>query len=78
MITDQGTQRILPEKKLIVDYAKYVTLIADERKTVSAYEYEFELNEEKRLIYLVDLNYTQLFIEQHPYIFDTTEGSFLR
>ena len=78
VITDQGTQRILQEKKLIVDYAKYVTLIADERKTVSAYEYEFELNEAKRMIYLVDLNYTQLFIEQHPFIFDTTEGSFLR
>jgi hypothetical protein len=78
VINDQGTQRILPEKKLIVDYAKYVTLIADERKQVSTYEHELELNEAKRMIYLIDLNYTQLFIEQHPFIFDTTEGSFLR
>lgn len=75
-VYDDGIQRIIPEKTLTVDYTTYVSLIASERKTVSIFEYESELNENNRHIYLLDLNYTLLIKEQHPYIFD--EGSYVR
>ena len=70
VITDQGQQRILEERTLVVDYTTYLTLIASKRRAVSIYEYESNLNEERRHIYLLDLHYTQLIKEQHPYIFE--------
>lgn len=69
-INDNGEQRIIPEKKVIVDYTTYASLTASERQTVTVYDYENELNENRRHIYLLDLNYTLLIKEQHPYIFD--------
>lgn len=68
-----GTQRIIPEKTLVVDQTTYNALPASQRKAVSIYEHEVALNEKRRLIYLLDMNYLQLIKEQHPYIFD--EGS---
>ena len=65
-----GTQRIIPEKTLVVDQTTYNTLTAAQRKTVTVYEHEVNLNEKNRLIYLLDMNYLQLIKEQHPYIFD--------
>jgi hypothetical protein len=76
IITDQGQQRILEERTLIVDYTTYLTLIASKRRAVSIFEYESNLNEERRHIYLLDLHYTQLIKEQHPYIFE--EGVYTR
>jgi hypothetical protein len=40
------------------------------------FDYENEINENNRHIYLLDLNYTLLIKEQHPYIFD--EGTYFR
>lgn len=76
VINDYNQQRIIDERVLEVDYTTYLTLTASERRSVSIYEYEMNLNDERRHIYLLDLNYTQLIKEQHPYIFE--EGVFLR
>jgi hypothetical protein len=67
---DNGTQRIVPEKTLIVDETTYLSLAAFERKIKTIYEYEVELNEDRRKIYLLDLNYLLLIKDQHPNIFD--------
>jgi hypothetical protein len=74
--SDNGVQRIIPEKTLTVDYTTYASLTAPERKIVTIFEYENEINENNRHIYLLDLNYTLLIKEQHPYIFD--EGTYFR
>jgi hypothetical protein len=76
IVSDGFQQRILKEKTVTVDYQTYITLIASERKDVSIFEYEQNLNEQRRNIYLIDLHYLQLIKEEHPYIFD--EGTFIR
>jgi hypothetical protein len=76
VLNDSGTQRIIQEKTLTVDYTTYASLIASERRAVSIYDYENKINEDNRNIYLLDLNYTLLVKEQHPYIFD--EGVYVR
>ena len=70
---DEGlNQRIFPEKTLNVDYTTYLTLVATDRRAVTIYDYESDINDSNRQIYLLDLNYLQIIKEQHPYIF--TEG----
>lgn len=76
IVYDNNEQRIIPEKTLIVDYTTYSSLTASERKSVSIFNHENNINENNRHIYLLDLNYTLLIKEQHPYIFD--EGIYLR
>jgi hypothetical protein len=76
VINEEGTQRIIKEKTLIVDYDTYASLTFSERKSVSIFEYEYAINEHNKNIYLIDLNLTMLIKEQHPYIFD--EGVYLR
>lgn len=72
-IIDEGlNQRVLPEKTLIVDYATYAALPATDRKAVTIYDHESNINDNNRHIYLLDLHYLQIIKEQHPYIF--TEG----
>jgi hypothetical protein len=67
---DNGTQRVVPEKTLVVDKTTYILLSDFERKTKTIYEYEVELNEDRRKIYLLDLNYLLIIKNQHPNIFD--------
>lgn len=74
--SDGIQQRIYPEKTLIVDYTTYAALPATDRKSVTLFEYEQELNEERRHIYLLDLHYVHLIKDQHPYIFE--ESQFVR
>jgi hypothetical protein len=69
-------QRIYPEKTIIVDYTTYAALPATDRKAVTIYEYEQDLNEQNRHIYLLDLHYVHLIKDQHPYIFE--ESQFVR
>jgi hypothetical protein len=76
IINDGINQRILPEKTLVVDYTTYLTLTNDERRAVSVYDYENQLNDDRKHIYLIDLHYVQLIKEQHPYIF--SEGITVR
>lgn len=70
LITENGFQRIIPEKTLEVDYTTFLTLIATQRRSVSIYDYETKLNEQRRKIYLLDLNYVQIIKDQHPYVFE--------
>lgn len=67
---DNGTQRVVPEKTLIVDETTYLSLAAFERKVKTIYEYEVDLNEDRRKIYLLDLNYLLIIKDQHPEIFN--------
>jgi hypothetical protein len=67
---DNGTQRVVKEKIVVVDETTYLSLAAFERKTKTIYEYEVELNEDRRKIFLLDLNYLLLIKDQHPNIFD--------
>ena len=69
-IVENGFQRIIPEKTLVVDYTTYVSLTAPQRKIVSIFDYEEKLNDERRQIYLIDLNYLQIIKDDHPYIFE--------
>jgi hypothetical protein len=68
--SDDGIQRIVSEKTLIVDYSTYTSLAAFERKAITIYDYENDLNETRRHIYLLDLNYLMIVKEQHPYVFN--------
>jgi hypothetical protein len=76
MIRDYGEYKSIPEITLVVDKTTYLSLVASERKEVSIFEYENDLNEQRRNIYLIDLHYTYLIKEQHPYVFE--EGVFVR
>jgi hypothetical protein len=76
IINDYGEKRILQEKTLVVDYTTYATLTNSQRRIVSIFDYEQNLNDERRHIYLIDLHYTQLIKEQHPYVFE--EGVYIR
>lgn len=75
-IFENGIQRIIPEKIVEVDYTTYLTLAANKRRSVSVFDYETKLNDQRRQIYLIDLNYVQLIKDQHPYVFE--EGTFVR
>tara|TARA_B110000211_G_C14058285_1_gene544374 strand:- start:1089 stop:1673 length:585 start_codon:yes stop_codon:yes gene_type:complete len=55
---------VLPEKVLIVDEAKYLSLIASERRIVRNHEYELNLNEEKRNIKLLKEEYVLQFLSE--------------
>lgn len=76
LIIENGIQRLIPEKTLQIDYTTYLTLTNSQRKTVSVFDYENDLNEQRRQIYLIDLNYLQIIKDQHPYVFE--EGTILR
>jgi len=71
---DAGTQRIVPEKTLVIDETTYLTLSDFERKTKTIFEYETDLNEERRKIFLLDTNYYLMIKEQHRYVFDDMEN----
>lgn len=47
----------IPEKYYVVDETTYNTLSPDERKAVTDYDYEVELNEKKRKIKILDAFY---------------------
>jgi hypothetical protein len=67
---------IIPEKTLIIDYAKFVSLPATDRRTVYVYDHENNLNEYRRKIFLMDLHLLERIKELHPIIFE--EGLFIR
>ena len=69
-IVENGFQRIIPEKTLVVDYITYLSLTAPQRKIVSIFDHEDKINEERKQIYLIDLNYLQIIKDDHPYIFE--------
>lgn len=54
VLTD-GT--IIPERKLVIDSTAYAALPANERNLVYKYDYEFDLNEARRDIKILDSGY---------------------
>jgi hypothetical protein len=73
---DGAQQRIYPEKTLVVDYTTYAALPATDRKAITIFEYEQNLNDDRRHIYLLDLHYVHVIKDLHPYIFE--ESGFVR
>jgi hypothetical protein len=67
---------IIPEKTLIIDYTKFLSLPATDRRTVYVYEHENNLNEYRRKIFLMDLHLLERVKELHPIIFE--QGLFIR
>ena len=67
---------VVPEKTLVIDYAKYITLAAYERKIVTVYDYEFIQNERRRQIFLFDVNFVDQIRDSHKTIFTT--GNIIR
>jgi hypothetical protein len=54
----------IPERRLVVDKTKYDTLIASERDIVRNFEYEQRLNDDKRNIKLLRVEYLQQFLSE--------------
>lgn len=55
---------ILPERRLIIDKTKYDSLPAEERHIVRNYEYETRLNDDKRNIKILKVEYLQQFLSE--------------
>jgi hypothetical protein len=60
---------IIPRRTLIVDLTTYNSLAPADREIVYAYDYEVEVNEKKRTIYLIDKKYI-------PQLLNEIEGLF--
>ena len=54
----------IPEKRLIIDKTKYDSLIASERDIVRNFEYEQRLNDDKRNIKILRIEYLQQFLSE--------------
>ena len=54
----------IPEKRLIIDKTKYDSLIASERDIVRNFEYEQRLNDDKRNIKILRVEYLQQFLSE--------------
>jgi hypothetical protein len=57
------TGKVIPRKVLKVDLTTYNSLSTDSRRLVSNYTYEMELNEAKRLIKILRVDYLQTFLK---------------
>src|SRR5690606_25669681 len=47
----------VPERLVEVDYDQFITLVAEERKSISCYRHEVDLNDQKRSIKILDKSY---------------------
>jgi hypothetical protein len=61
---------IIPQKTLWVDETTYDTLDPASRKSVSSYDYELEVNEDKRDIKILDKRYVTQLINEASLIFE--------
>lgn len=59
------------ERVIIVDETTYNNLALNERRRVTAYDYEVELNESKRNILILDRQYIEQIINEADEIFNT-------
>ena len=55
--TRKSDGTFIPEKKIVVDLARYNSLAATDRSSETVYEYELRKNEDRRSIKLVDKSY---------------------
>ena len=61
---------IVPEKVIVVDETTYNTLTATERREVSNYTYEERLNESKRSIKVLHVDFLTQFLDEAERIFE--------
>jgi hypothetical protein len=59
-----------PERTIIVDQTTYDSLSPNDRKIIYAYEYEVELNNDKRNIKLISPDYVPLILDEVKKVFD--------
>lgn len=60
---------VLPKRTLVVDQTTYAGLAIDAKETISAYDYEVELNDAKRDIKLIDENQVNGILNQYSDVF---------
>jgi len=60
---EDGETIVIPEKTLIIDQTTYESLPANERRTISKYDYEVSANERYRTISVVDAIYAPSIVE---------------
>jgi hypothetical protein len=61
---------IVPEKVIVVDETTYNTLVSTERREVSNYTYEERLNESKRTIKVLHVDFLTQFLDEAERIFE--------
>ena len=61
---------IVPKRTLVVDETTYTSLSTSTRESISKYDYEFELNENRRRIKLIDSDFVSNIIDQYESVFD--------
>lgn len=64
--------KIVPEYNIWIDQTEYSGLPDEERRSVSMYEYEKELNEERRIIKVVNETYLPQILRETEAIFTNT------
>ena len=64
-----GETVYVPEIVIIVDKSKYDTLAPAARRAVSQFDYENNLNDQRRVINLIDPRYTQTIVDQYKQLF---------
>jgi len=60
---------VLPERYITVDATTYATLAANDRRTLTQYEYEERLNESRRTIKVLDIAYLSRFLSEATGLF---------
>ena len=62
---EDGELILLPEKTLIVDQTTYITLESNNRKLVTAYDYEINMNDKRRNISVIDSAFVPSIVERY-------------
>lgn len=70
--TNLNTFINIPERTVVVDYQTYAGLTASGRKQISSFDFEFKVNEDHRLIYLLNRSVVPIIKNQFPTIFENT------
>ena len=63
---------VIPKRRLEIDETTYNTLSEADRELQTAYEYEVEVNDDKRKIHLIDVAYLSIITDQVENILRTT------
>ena len=63
---------VIPKRRLEIDETTYNTLSEADRELQTAYEYEVEVNDDKRKIHLIDSSYLSVITDQVENILRTT------
>lgn len=61
---------IVPEKTINIDFRRYQTLADEVRKTETIFQYEERLNEDRRIIKLIDKNFVPQIVREVKELYD--------